>query len=83
MSEFRFAIATVVPARTETSVLTRALYGLRRSPRQMKRLVDIWVAAMLVRREQQAATWAEHRLQDHDLRGASSRDIKIKPGRPR
>jgi hypothetical protein len=77
------AIVTVGPARTGTSTLVRLRLGLRRAPRHMKRLVDIWVAAMLVRREQQAATWAEHRLHGHGLGGASSRDIRIKPGRPR
>jgi hypothetical protein len=59
----------------------RLRLGLRRSPRHMKRLVDTWVAAMLVRRERQAATWASQRL--HGRAGASPRDISIRPGRPR
>jgi hypothetical protein len=70
------AIATVGPARTQSGALVRLRLGLRRSPRHMKRLVDSWVAAMLVRRERQAA-----RL--HGRAGASPRDIIIRPGRPR
>jgi hypothetical protein len=77
------AIVTVGPARTRTSALARLRLGLRRPPRHMKRLVDTWVAAMLVRRELQAATWAQHRLHGDALGGASSRDIRIKPGRAR
>jgi hypothetical protein len=77
------AIATLSPARTGTSTLVRLRFGLRRSPRHIKRQVDSWVAGMLVRRELQAANWASHRLHGYDLRGASPRDIRIKPGRPR
>jgi hypothetical protein len=75
------AIVTVGSARTETSVLARARLGLRRSPRHVKRLVDIWVAAMLARRERQAANWASQHL--HGRPGASPRDARIRPGRPR
>jgi hypothetical protein len=74
------AIATLGPARTGTSTLVRLRFGLRRSPRHIKRLVDSWVAGMLVRREQQAATWAQQRLHSRGLRGASSRDARVKPG---
>jgi hypothetical protein len=77
------AIVTVGLATTRTTALVRMRLGLRRSPRHMKRLVDTWVAAMLVRRERQAATSASHRLHGRALGGASSRDIRIKPGRPR
>jgi hypothetical protein len=69
------AIVTAGPARTGSGARLRLRLRLRRSPRHVKRLVDTWVAAMLVRREQQAATWASHRLRD---RG----DARIKPGRP-
>jgi hypothetical protein len=75
------AIVTVGPAGRGTGAFVRARLGLRRSPRHMKRLVDTWVAAMLVRREQQAATWASHHL--HGCAGASSRDFRIGSGRPR
>ncbi len=75
------AIATVGPARTRTDAFLRLRLGLRRSPRHMRRLVDTWVAAMLVRREHQAASWAAHHL--HGRAGASSRDTRIRPGRPR
>jgi hypothetical protein len=75
------AIVAVGPARTATGTLVRLRVGLRRSPRHMKRLVDTWVAAMLVRREQQAATWASHRL--HGRAGASPRESRIKSGRRR
>ena len=75
------AIVAVGPARTTTGALVRLRLGLRRSPRHMKRLIDCWVAAMLARREQQAANWAEHHLQDRAR--ASSRDAPIRPGRPR
>ncbi len=74
------AIATVGPARTTTGALVRLRLGLRRSPRHAKRLVDTWVAAMLERRERQAATWASDRL--HGRAGASRAPL-IKPGRPR
>lgn len=74
------AIAMVGPARTTTGALVRLRLGLRRSPRHMKRLVDTWVAAMLVRRERQAATWASQRLNG---RAGASRDPLIKPGRSR
>jgi hypothetical protein len=74
------AIVAVGPARS-TGALVRLRVGLRRSPRHAKRLVDGWVAAMLARRERQAATWASQRL--HGRAGASSRDIRIRPGRPR
>jgi hypothetical protein len=77
------AIATVGPARTGTGTLARVRLGLRRSPRHVKRLVDIWVAAVLARREQQAANWASHRLHGHELGGASLRDVRTGPGRPR
>ena len=75
------AIVTVGPAGTGTGAFVRARPGLRRSPRHMKRLVDAWVAAMLVRREQQAATWASHHV--HGRIGPSSRDFGIRSGRPR
>ena len=58
------AIVTVGPARPRTAALARLRLGLRRSPRHAKRLVDTWVAAVLVRRERQAATWAEHHVHD-------------------
>ena len=77
------AIVTVGPARTETNAFARARLGLRRSPRHMKRLVDCWVAGILVRREQQAANWASHRLHGRELHGASPHNIGIRPGRPR
>jgi hypothetical protein len=75
------AIVTVGPAKT--SALVRLRLGLRRSPRQARRLVDSWVAAMLVRRERQAATWALHHLHGREFGGASSLDARIKPGRSR
>ena len=75
------AIVTVGPARTGTGALARVRLGLRRSPRHMKRLVDSWVAAMLVRREQQAATWASHHVPGRI--GTSSLDFGIRSGRPR
>ena len=77
------AIVTVGPARTGASAFLRLRLGLRRSPRHVKRLVDSWVAAMLVRRERQAATWARDHLRGRELRGASSRNIRIRRGRPR
>jgi hypothetical protein len=77
------AIVTIGPTRTRTSGLVRVRLGLRRSPRHMKRLVDSWVAAMLLRRERQAASWATHRLHGRELHGASSGESRIKPGRPR
>jgi hypothetical protein len=77
------AIVTVGSARTRTSALARLRLGLRRSPRHMRRLVDSWVAATLVRRERQAATWAQHRLHGDALGGASSRHGRIKPGKAR
>lgn len=77
------ATVTLGPARTRTSALARLRLGLRRSPRHMKRLVDTWVAAALVRRERQAATWAQHRLHGNAIAGASSGDARIKPGRLR
>jgi hypothetical protein len=83
MHRFHLAIITVGPARTGTSTLMHLRLGLRRSPRHIKRWVDSWVAAILVRREQQAANWAQDRLSRRALRGASSRDIRIEPGRPR
>jgi hypothetical protein len=73
------AIATIGPART--SALVRLRLGLRRSPRHMKRLVDSWVAAMIARRERQAANWASERL--HGRVAASSREARIRPRRPR
>jgi hypothetical protein len=75
------AIATVGPARTQSGALVRLRLGLRRSPRHMKRLVDSWVAAMLVRRERQSATWASARL--HGRGEASPRNIRFRSGRPR
>ena len=72
------AIVTIGPAGAGTSALLRMRLGLRRSPRRVKRLVDHWVAGMLARREQQAATWASDRMHDRELRRASRR----KPGRP-
>jgi hypothetical protein len=75
------AIVAIGPARTNT--LVRLRLGLRRSPRHAKRLVDNWVAAMLARREQQAANWASQRLHGRVLRGVSPRDARIRPGRPR
>jgi hypothetical protein len=77
------AIVTVGTARTGTSALLRLPLGLRRAPRHIKWLVDSWVAAMLARREQQAATWARHHLCGRKPRDASSRDIRIKSGRTR
>jgi hypothetical protein len=38
---------------------------------------------MLLRREQQAASWSSHRLHGRELGGASPREARIKPGRPR
>jgi hypothetical protein len=73
------AIVTVGRARTGTGVITRVPLGLRRSPRHMKRLVDTWVAGMLLRRERQAAAAVSHRLHGRALPGASSRDAR--PGR--
>ena len=75
------AIATVGHSRTRTDAFLRLRLGLRRSPRHMRRLVDTWVAAMLVRRERHAASWAAHHL--HGRAGASSRDVSVGPGRPR
>jgi hypothetical protein len=67
------AIVTVGRASTGTGVRL----GLRRSPRHMKRLVDTWVAGMLVRRERQAASSVSHRLHGPALLGASSRDARL------
>jgi hypothetical protein len=75
------AIVTIGPARTSTSALVRLRLGLRRLPRHLKWLVDRWVAAMLLRRERHAATWASQRLPGRA--GASLRDPRIKPWRPR
>ena len=77
------AIATIGPARTRTGALVRLRLGLRRSPRHMKRLVDSWVAAMIARRERQAANWASERLHGRALRNASPRVAGIRPRRPR
>jgi hypothetical protein len=77
------AIVTIGPARTRTSAFLRLPLGVRRAPRHIKRLVDSRVAAMLVRREQQAATWARHHLCGRKPREASSRAIRIKSGRTR
>jgi hypothetical protein len=77
------AIVTVGPVTTRTAALARLRLGLRRSPRRMRRLVDTWVAAMLVRRERQAATSVSYRVHGRALRVASSRDAGIRPGRPR
>jgi hypothetical protein len=75
------AIVTVGPART--SALVRLRLGLRRSPRYARRLVDAWVASMLVRRERQAAAWALHHLHGRAFGGASSLDARIRQGRRR
>jgi hypothetical protein len=77
------AIVTVGPARAGASAFLRLRLGLRRSPRHVKRLVDSWVAAMLVRGERQAATWAQDHLRGRGSHGTSSRDIRIRSGRPR
>lgn len=76
------AIVTVGPARPKSAFLRLPL-GVRRAPRHIKRLVDSRVAAMLVRREQQAAIWARHHLCGRKPREASSRAIRIKSGRTR
>jgi len=75
------AIGAIGPQRTTAGALLRLRLGLRRSPRHAKRLVDCWVADMLVRRERQAATWAAARLRGRA--GVSRRDLGIRPGRPR
>lgn len=75
------AVVTIGPARTKTSALVRLRLGLRRMPRHLKWLVDRRVAAMLLRRERQAATWATQRLPGRA--GAPSRDSRIRSGRPR
>ncbi len=75
------AIAAAGPARTKTGARARLGLGLRRSPRRVKRLVDTWVAIMLVRRERQAAIWASERL--HGRAGTSPRNSPIGPGRLR
>jgi hypothetical protein len=77
------AIVTVGRTRAGTGVLMRVPLGLRRSPRHMKRLVDTWVAGMLVRRERQAAASVSQRLHGRALPGASSSDARIMPGRRR
>ena len=58
--------------------LMRLPLGLRRSPRQVKRLVDNWVAGMLARREQTVAICAQNRTG-----GGTFAAIGFARGRPR
>jgi uncharacterized protein YjiS (DUF1127 family) len=68
------AIAMLGPTRRDP--LLRLRLGLRRSPRHIKRLVDVWVAGMLARRERQAAVCGLAGMSDRELR-----DIGLSRGR--
>jgi hypothetical protein len=76
-----YAIAAADSARTKAGARARLRLGLHRSPRRVKRLVDTWVAVMLVRRERQAAIWAAERLPGRA--GTSPHNSRIGPGRLR
>jgi hypothetical protein len=56
------ATITLGPERADT--IMRLRLGLRRSPRHARRLVDSWVAGMLLRRERQAACCALLRVDE-------------------
>jgi hypothetical protein len=68
------AIVTRGPASRDA--LARLRLGLRRSPRHAKRLVDIWVAGILARRERQAAVGAHSGSREAGRAGAFASPIK-------
>ena len=47
---------------------TRLRLASRRLSRRVKRLIDLWVAVMIARRERQAANWALNYMSDRELK---------------
>jgi uncharacterized protein YjiS (DUF1127 family) len=59
---------------------TRLRLTARRLNRRARYLVDSWVAAMLSRRERQAATWALPAMSDRELRDIGLQRVRLGRG---